>query len=418
MSDQSKITIGLFGFGVVGKGFYEALIHTQNIQAKIKKIGIKIPGKARGAGKLPFTINEDDILQDEEINTVVELIDDPKAAFTFVKRALQNGKAVVSANKKMIADNFEELLNLQKQYNVSLLYEGACCASIPIIRCLEDYFGYDEVKSIRGIINGSTNYILSQMVDKGLLFNDALAAAQKLGFAEANPALDIEGQDAANKLSILLAHAFGCTALAGEFLYSGITNISRHDVEYACSKHCKIKLVARAQKIGDGTIAAFVLPHLVMQDDELYHVNNELNALEIESGFAGRQIFKGNGAGAYPTASAVLSDVASLHRQYHYAYRKLQKANPIINNNYNINVCVSADELYKLKINTFESIKKINSDTGVHRVFGKINIRQLLNDNWWKKRAVSLIVLNEPVAETAVQSVDKCKASEFVECYI
>ena len=395
MSDQSKITIGLFGFGVVGKGFYEALIHTQNIQAKIKKIGIKIPGKARGAGKLPFTINEDDILQDEEINTVVELIDDPKAAFTFVKRALQNGKAVVSANKKMIADNFEELLNLQKQYNVSLLYEGACCASIPIIRCLEDYFGYDEVKSIRGIINGSTNYILSQMVDKGLLFNDALAAAQKLGFAEANPALDIEGHDAANKLSILLAHAFGCTALAGEFLYSGITNISRHDVEYACSKHCKIKLVARAQKIGDGTIAAFVLPHLVMPDDELYHVNNELNALEIESGFAGRQIFKGNGAGAYPTASAVLSDVASLH-----------------------NVCVSADELYKLKINTFESIKKINSDTGVHRVIGKINIRQLLNDNWWKKRAVSLIVLNEPVAETAVQSVDKCKASEFVECYI
>ena len=128
--------------------------------------------------------------------------------------------------------------------------------------------------------------------------------------------------------------------------------------------------------------------------------------------------FDENGAGAYPTASAVLSDVASLHRQYHYTYRKLQKANPIINNNYNINVCVSADKLYKLKINTFESIKKINSDTGVHRVFGKINIRQLLNDNWWKKRAVSLIVLNEPVAETAVQSVDKCKASEFAECYI
>ena len=247
--DSKKLVLGLFGFGVVGKGLYEVLKSTPGLNATIKKICIKDPGKLRSIPAENFTTDPLSILNDPEINVVVELIDDAFAAFEIVSQSLRNGKAVVSANKKMIAGNFEKLLALQFEYAVPLLYEGSCCASIPIIRNLEEYYDNDLLSSIKGIVNGSTNYILTKISEQGLTFRDALLQAQQLGFAESNPKLDIEGEDAANKLAILLAHAFGAITDTEAIIYAGITSLKPGDTEVAKQKGLTIKLVATAKKL-------------------------------------------------------------------------------------------------------------------------------------------------------------------------
>jgi len=330
LPQTNQLTLGVFGFGVVGKGLYDVLKSTPALQASIHKICIKKasihkiciknPDKKRAIPAENFTNNAHELLLDENINVIVELIDDAEASYTIVKTALQNGKHVVSANKKMIAANLEELLYLQKKHAVAFLYEGACCASIPIIRNLEEYYDNDLLSSVKGIVNGSTNYILTKILEEGLGFKDALLQAQQLGFAESNPALDIEGHpaldieghDAANKLSILLAHAFGKIIETSAFLYSGITSIKLSDAQLAKQKGLKIKLIATAQKVEGNKLAAFVLPQFVEQHDELADVSNEFNGLITESSFADKHFFKGKGAGAYPTAAAVLSDIAAL----------------------------------------------------------------------------------------------------------
>ncbi|MEO7444293.1 MAG: homoserine dehydrogenase, partial [Ferruginibacter sp.] len=309
---RRKIVIGLFGFGTVGKGLWEVLNTTPALHASIKKICIKNGHKEREAPQLLFTTSAEEILKDGEINVVVELIDDAQAAFEIVKLALENGKDVVSANKKMIAENFETLVDLQRKFGGSLLYEGACCASIPVIRNLEEYYDNDMLTSIEGIINGSTNYILSSLAGSNISFREALLEAQQLGYAESNPVLDIEGHDAANKLSLLIAHGFGKIQPPGELLYAGINNIRATDTKLAKEKGLSIKLVATAKKLKQGNLAAFVLPQFVGKDNELFHVHDVYNGLVTESSFADKHFFKGKGAGAFPTAAAVLSDISAL----------------------------------------------------------------------------------------------------------
>ena len=178
---KKKLTIGLFGFGVVGEGIYDVLQKTTSLNATIKKICIKHPDKKRNADSTLFTTDYGDILNDDDINVVVELIDDKDEAFKIVAIALEKRKAVISANKAMIAQHLDELLALQAYHDVPLLYEAAVCGSIPIIRNLEEYFDNEMLKSISGIVNGSTNYILSKMIDDGLTFKHALSCAQELG---------------------------------------------------------------------------------------------------------------------------------------------------------------------------------------------------------------------------------------------
>ena len=190
---RKTLNIGLFGFGCVGYGLYEVLEKTPTLQTSIKRICVKNPDKKREISESHFTFDKNDLLNDDEINVIVELIDDADAAFEIVSTALKKGKAVVTANKKMIAEHLEELLELQAKYNVPLLYEAACCASIPIIRNLEEYYDNDLLESIEGIINGSTNYILTKTFDEGIGYSEALTRAQELGYAESNPILDTGG---------------------------------------------------------------------------------------------------------------------------------------------------------------------------------------------------------------------------------
>ena len=390
---SKKLTLGLVGFGVVGKGLYDVLQSTPALQASIKRICIKNPGKQRAIPAEYFTTNAAALLNDPEINVIVELIDDADAAFEIVKAALQKGKAVVSANKKMIAAHLEELLHLQHEYKTAFLYEGSCCASIPIIRNLEEYYDNDLLSSVKGIVNGSTNYILTKIFENGLSFKDALLEAQQLGFAESNPSLDTEGHDAANKLTILLAHAFGSIVAPQDFIYSGITSIKKTDATLALQKNLKIKLVATAQKISNNRLAAFVLPQFVETSDDLFNVSNEFNGLVTESSFADKHFFKGKGAGAYPTAAAVLSDIAALRYDYKYEYKKyLQHDKLSLSNDYYLKTFVSADEAEKINKTDFEWVEEWHQEAGNNWMIGIIHASKLLESNWWKLEGVSLIL--------------------------
>jgi len=398
---NGKLAIGLFGFGVVGKGLYDVLHTTPTLQATIKKIVIKNPEKKRSIAAGNFTTDASVILNDESINVVVELIDDADAAFEIVKTALQKGKSVVSANKKMIAEHFEELLQLQQENNTALLYEAACCASMPIVRNLEEYYDNDLLKSIRGIINGSTNFILTKIFEEQMEFKEALLLAQQQGFAESDPKLDIGGFDAANKLSILLAHSFGVIAKPTDFIFNGIENISLPDAIVAKEKRQTIKLVATAKKLSNGKLAAFVLPQFVTATDDLYHVQNEFNALTTESTFADAHFFKGKGAGAFPTASAVLSDISALGYNYKYEYKKIfHQTDTTLSNHFYLKVFIRVDDTGKIDKNDFEWIEEWHNEINRSWLVAVIHAEKLFATDWWKQEGVSLILCPDAVIET------------------
>jgi homoserine dehydrogenase len=320
--NRKNLNIGLFGFGCVGFGLWEVLQQTPGLKANISRICVKDRKKKRQIPAQHFTFDKNDILNDPDINTVVELIDDADAAFSIVKAALEKGKAVVTANKKMVAEHFEELLLLQTEYNVPLLYEAAVCASIPIIRNLEEYYDNDLLESIEGIVNGSTNYILSKTSEENISYADALKDAQLKGYAETNPLLDTGGFDAKFKLLILIAHAFGSISRPDEIFNIGIDKLGDLELNYAREKGLKIKLVAYAEKTAGSKIKAFVLPKFINKTDKLFSVDDVFNGVKTKSFFSDTQFFVGKGAGAYPTASAVLSDISALSYDYRYEYKK------------------------------------------------------------------------------------------------
>ena len=403
LTDNSthKLTIGLFGFGTVGKGLYEVLANATTLDASIKKICIRSVEKKRSIPADHFTTDASELLNDESINVIIELIDDADAAFEIVKKALQKGKAVVSANKKMIAAHFAELLILQRENKTALLYEAACCASIPIIRNLEEYYDNDLLTAVKGIINGSTNYILTRIADEKLSFKEALLNAQQLGFAERDPTLDIKGYDAVNKLSILSLHAFGVLNKPENFIFSGIDAITSQDSIYAREKKLQIKLVAQAKRLTDGKLAAFVLPQFITSADDLYDVKDEFNALITESCFADRQFFKGKGAGAFPTAAAVLSDLAALRYNYRYEYKKLATKDAItLTNDYYLKLYVGADDIDKIPADNFEWIEEWRNDYHYSSAIGVIHAQKLFSHDWWKQEGISLILCSDPIIDS------------------
>jgi homoserine dehydrogenase len=400
METHKQLTIGLFGFGVVGEGLYKVLQQTPSLSATIKKVCIKNIGKKRNAPASLFTTEKDDLLNDGDINVIVEVIDNADAAFEIVSIALNNGKDVVSASKKMIAEHLPALLELQQKTGRSFLYESAACASIPVIRNLEEYYDNDLLHSIKAIVNGSTNFILTKIFDEGLDFKQALLLAQQLGFAESNPALDVEGYDAVNKWIFLLTHAYGILEQTSAVLFNGIQNIHAMDAVVARAKKQEIRLVAQAQKLRNGKVAAFVLPQFVKQDDHLAFVKNEYNGVVIESGFADKQFFYGKGAGSFPTASAVLSDISALRYGYKYEYKKLyhHKPHELANNIY-LRAYVSFDDLANVPRDRFEWIEEWHAQEDRKYLVGVIALKELKAKNWWRENNNSLILTPDPVIE-------------------
>lgn len=400
METHKQLTIGLFGFGVVGEGLYKVLQQTPSLKAEIKKVCIKHPGKKRNAPATLFTTDKNDLLFDERINVIVEVIDDADAAFEIVSTALRNGKSVVSASKKMIAEHLPEILQLQLETKQSFLCESAACASIPVIRNLEEYYDNDLLHSIKAIVNGSTNFILTKIFEDNLPFNDALLLAQQLGFAESNPKLDVEGFDAVNKWSILLNHAYGIVEHPSKLLFNGIQNIQLGDAIVAKEKHYEIKLVAQAKKLTDGKVAAFVLPQFVKLDDHLSFVKNEYNGVVIESGFADKQFFYGKGAGSFPTASAVLSDIAALRYGYKYEYKKLYHHKPhVLSNDYYVKVYISFNDWKYIPREKFEWIDEWHAGEERKYLSGVLHVKELIENTWWKENGTSLILFPDPIIE-------------------
>jgi len=312
----------MFGYGCVGQGLHDVLNNSKGFRTDIVKICVKDREKKRRLDMTNFTFDKDDILNDPSINLVVELIDDADEALEIVTRAMRNGKSVVTANKKMVANNLEQLIELQDDNKVSLLYEASACASIPIIRNLEEYYDNELLFSLRGIFNGSTNYILSRMYDEGHEFKEVLSDATEKGYVETDPSLDIDGYDAKFKLCIITAHAYGLLQKPEDVFHYGIRNINSFDIKYAREKGFKIKLVPYVGKINDNTITSYVLPQFISQDRYLFGVDNEFNGVVAEAAFADKQFFYGKGAGGHATGSAVLSDISANSYGYKYEYKK------------------------------------------------------------------------------------------------
>jgi homoserine dehydrogenase len=375
---SKRLTIGLFGFGVVGQGLHD-IISTKDLNIEIKKIAIKNPEKERILPEHLFTTNPDDILNDPDINTVIELINDADAAYEIVTRALKSGKNVVSANKKMIAEHLDELVNLQEKYNTSLLYEGAVCGSIPIIRNLEEYYDNELLHSISGIFNGSSNFILSKIANEGLEYAEALKQAQELGFAEKDPILDVGGYDPKYKLVIAAAHAYGVFVKPEQVLNIGIQNFSAADLHFAQEHQLKIKLVPTAKKLDDKELALYVIPKLVPKSDFLYNVENEYNAVSVKAAFADQQLFYGKGAGGHPTGSAVLSDVAALRYDYRYEYKKYHHDRKLkLQNDHIIPVYIRYNNESLINNIHFEFIAEQHKSIELSYVLGGVKISELI----------------------------------------
>ncbi len=400
MSKHKELVIGLFGFGVVGEGLYKVLRQTPSLQAYIKKVCIKHPDKKRNAPAELFTTDKDELLFDKDINVIVEVIDDADAAYEIVKTALKNKKEVVSSSKKMIAAHLRELIDLQQKTGRSFLYESSACASIPVIRNLEEYYDNDLLHSIRAIVNGSTNFILTKMFEENLSPKEALLLAQQLGFAESDPVLDLEGYDAVNKWALILSHAYGIVTTPDQILFNGIQNINRGDAAVAKARGQQIKLVAEAKKLRSGGVAALVLPQFVTPDSPLSFVKNEYNGVVIESGFADQQFFYGKGAGSFPTASAVLSDISALRYGYKYEYKKLYHHEPNqINDQIYLKAFVSFSDLADIPKDEFEWIEQWHAQEDRKYLSGVISLQKLKDSTWWKENGTSLILEPDPVIE-------------------
>ncbi len=376
---NQKINIGLFGYGVVGESLYHVLKHSKTVDAGVSKICVKQKDKKRSLDANQFTFNKEDIINDRDINLVVELIDDADEAYDIVTRCLLNKKSVVSGNKKMLAHHLDELIQLQEETQTSLLYDASACGSIPIIRNIEEYYDNDLLKSITGILNGSSNYILSKIFNEGLDYKTALQQAQDLGFAESNPGLDVDGFDSLYKLIIIATHALGTYVQPNEVFNYGISNIQSGDIQYAKEKNLKIKLVAQLIKLDNESFTMFVIPRLVCKDKYIYNVEDEYNGVVIQGEFYDKQFMFGKGAGGYPTGSAVLSDITARSHNYKYEYKKQKYFKKLeYRTDHEIEIYLRYKNIVDFGYFEFENITEKYSGVNHNYVVGKIKLSNLL----------------------------------------
>ena len=239
---------------------------------------------------------------------------------------------MVSGNKKMLGHHIVELIDLQEQYNTALLYDASACGSIPVIRNLEEYYDNDLLCSVKGILNGSSNFILSKIFNENMSYGAALKLAQDLGFAESNPTLDIDGWDSLYKLIIITMHAFGVYVAPENILTYGISTMNDSDIRFALEKDRRIKLVAHVEKIDDRLIMC-VLPQLISRNKYIYSVEDEFNGVVIKGRYYYKQFMFGRGAGGHPTGAAVLSDITACRYDYRYEYKRMNSSSKVFATN-------------------------------------------------------------------------------------
>lgn len=377
--DNKQINIGLFGFGTVGKGLYDVLKKIQPENVSIVKVCVRNVAKhSAEAPELEFTSNADDIFTDSRINFIVELIDDAEAAYGIVKRALQAKIPVVSGNKKMLARHIQEMIQLQRDNDTALLYDASACGSIPVIRNLEEYYDNDLLISVKGILNGSSNFILSKIFNEGMNYAEALKLAQDLGFAESDPTLDIGGWDSLFKLIIITIHAFGVYVEPEQIFTFGIGNMNEHDIQFAHEKRRRVKLVGWAEKVDEDKLVLSVMPHLLSKQKYIYSVEDEFNGVVIKGLFYYKQFMFGQGAGGFPTGSAVLSDITAQLYDYRYQYKKLQSQHQLhFTNDYKVRIYYRYNSPATLNLLEFSTIHESYYSDTYKYVVGDIELSQL-----------------------------------------
>ena len=309
------VSVAIMGHGVVGSGVAEILTtHKKKLFAGLgEEIYIKKILDLREFPDSPladrFTKDFNDILNDREIRVVAEVMGGVNPAYDFVKKCLKSGKSVVTSNKELVAAKGAELLEIAKENNVNFLFEASVGGGIPIIRPMSQCLVANNVDEVAGILNGTTNFILTKMIADGMQFDDALKLAQDLGFAERNPAADIEGHDACRKICILASLAYGKHVYPDAVHTEGITKITLEDVKYAEAFGCVIKLIGKVKKLEDGKIDILVAPMLVPNESQLANIDYEFNGIMVRGDCTGDVVFYGKGAGKLPTASAVVADI-------------------------------------------------------------------------------------------------------------
>ena len=306
--------IAVLGYGTVGSGVVEVLeTNKESIKKRAgKEIEVKSVLDLRDFPGDPvqekIVHNIDDIINDPEIEVVVEVMGGIEPAFTFVKRALEAGKSVCTSNKALVAEHGPELLEMAKQRCLNFMFEASVGGGIPIIRPLNQSLTADEITKITGILNGTTNYILTKMDREGSSYEDTLKEAQELGYAERNPEADVEGYDACRKIAILTSLAYGSTVKFEEIRTEGISKITAADFKYAEKLGFVVKLLATSCK-KDDKVYAITAPFMINSSHPLYNVNDVLNGIYIHGNVIGNVMFFGAGAGKLPTASAVVADI-------------------------------------------------------------------------------------------------------------
>ncbi len=322
---MEDIKIAILGAGTVGTGVYklmnrqkDEMIHKIGRNMSIAKILVRNKNKEReGIDSSLLTDDFKDILNDESISIVVEVMGGIEPAKTYIAEALKRGKNIVTANKDLMASNGHELMELAKENKCDILFEAAVAGAIPIIRPLKQCLAGNYISEIMGIVNGTTNFILTKMTREGMEFCDALKMAQELGYAEADPTADIEGYDAGRKIAIMASIAFNTRVTFEDVYTEGITKITAKDIKYAKDMDCDIKLLGVARNTETG-IEVKVHPMLIPSSHPLASVNDSFNAVFVHGDAVDDAMFMGRGAGELPTASAVMGDIIDVARNIQY----------------------------------------------------------------------------------------------------
>jgi homoserine dehydrogenase len=410
---ECSIGVGLMGIGTIGGGVARVLTQKASKLADesgcslvLKKVLEKDISKygSQGIDANLFTSSFEDIIGDPSINIVVELIGGEYPAFDFIKKSIIAGKCVVTANKEVLAKHGFELLKLARENGVDLRYEASVGGGIPLIAPFLYDLVANNILAVKGILNGTTNYILTRMAQEGLDFNIALKQAQKLGYAEANPASDVDGIDAAYKLAILATIGFGTEVVFNDVYHEGISKLKSCDFIYAREFGYSIKLLAIA-KLVDGKIEARVHPVFISQDALLAKVDGVFNAVNIEGDLVGKLILYGRGAGADPTSSAVVADLVNIAQNLANGVKHLPKM--LLNNSYQIKPMVDIETRYYIRLNAADQhgvlaqISKVLGDN----LISIASVMQKETDV--SNKTAEIVIMTHPAREGALQKALK-----------
>lgn len=431
------INVGIIGFGTVGAGTAKILLENKDVISQrigfdinLKKIADLDIKKSRGI-KLPegiLTTNADDILNDPEINIVIELIGGIHPAKELILKAIKNNKHVVTANKALIATEGNEILAEAEKHGVEIGFEASVAGGIPIIKIIKEGLVANRILAVYGIINGTSNYILTKMTDEGIEFSDALKEAQRLGYAEADPTYDIEGIDSAHKLAILASLAYDIPLSFNDVYKEGITRITSQDIGFAGELGYKIKLLAIA-KASDNKVELRVHPTMVPKDYLISKVDGVFNAIYVQGDAVGDTLYYGRGAGDMPTGSAVVSDVVDIGKRimiHDTGYRiqdKKYRASCIAHHASSIKIKKIEDieAMYYFRFTAFDKPGVLSSISGV---LGKYNISitSVIQKGRRLGEAVPLIVLTHTAKEKdvikAVAEIDRLSVVADKTLYI